>query len=61
MFLVVYVGLKEQLGDGRYTEVCEIAEQLACSAQTLVDFARTVDVRVIDKFLPLTGGRARIL
>ena len=50
----------EQLGADGYTEVREIAEQLSRSAQTLVNFERAVDVRVIDESLP-ADGRARFL
>lgn len=40
----------------RYTEISEIAEQLASGTKTLVDLEAAVYIGIIDKSLPADGG-----
>ena len=46
----------EKLEADRDAEVCEVAEELAGDAETLVDLEGTIDVRVVDEAFPANGG-----
>ena len=50
----------EQLRADGHAHVCEVAQQLAGEAETLVDFEGAIDVGVVDEALP-ADGRAGLL
>lgn len=45
----------EKLGPHGNAQVCEIAQKLPGDAETLVDFKRAINVRVVDEAFPADG------